>query len=206
MSETTEAGGMIPGRDEAQNISFIDTFLGTLVAPVQTFNQLASDCRSEVKHLPGAMCIIALVFTLDALRLTPLRDLSWALVSIPGELSGGFFLWLLAAATVSLTALCFGQEGYKARAAFVTLAWSFLPWIFLGPISCFWKVLGPAHVLFMAVPLVWILVLQIIAVKSSFEMKAWQSLALVLLVPPLLSWFQLLQFMQALTATLGSLI
>lgn len=189
-----------------QKLSFIETFVGTLLAPVQTFRQLVDDCRHEVNHLPAAFGIIVLVFAMDALRITPPDGLGWALLNVPTEVAGGVALWLLAGGIVSLTGLCFNADGAKCRASFVTLAWSFLPWLFMAPISCFAKLLGPAHVLFMIVPFTWIFFLQIVAIKTSFEMKAWQALALLLLVPPMLSWFQMMQFFQALSATLGSLL
>ncbi|MBX9688887.1 MAG: YIP1 family protein [Candidatus Obscuribacterales bacterium] len=193
-------------QEKFAGLSFIESFLGTLIAPSQTFKALAQDCKTETAHLPAALAIVVLVFAADALRLTPANGIGWAAVNIPTEVSGGILLWLLSASTVSLTALCFGIESSKARAAFVTLAWSLLPWIFMGPLSCFWKLLGPAHVLLMAIPLCWILLLQIIAIKESFQLKVWQTLVLVFIIPPMLSSFQLFQFLQALTATLGSLL
>ena len=186
-------------------LCFIETFIGTLTAPVSTFRRLAQECYSEVNHLLGAVCIVVLVFGLDALRLTPANEIKWAVLNVPMEITGGISLWLLSAGVISLTALCFSVDISRARAAFVTLAWSLSPWIFMGPIACFWKLLGTAHVLFMTVPLLWILILQIIAVKESFQMKIWQALVLVLVIPPLLSWFQLMQFAQSLAATFGSL-
>ena len=191
---------------EPAKLSFMETFVGTLLAPVQTFNRLAQDCKHHTNHLPAAFAIVVMVFALDALRLTPTGAWGWALFNVPTEVFGGIAIWLLAAGVISLTALCFSVESWKARAAFVTLAWSFLPWIFMGPISCFAKLLGGTHVLFMIIPFTWIFFLQIVAIKQSFEMRAWQALALLLLVPPLLSSFQLMQFLQALSATVGSLI
>lgn len=188
------------------NLTFIETFLGTLVAPIQTARRLALESRADTSQLPGAFCLVILVFAFDALRLTPAKELGWALINVPGEVTGGLTLWLLSALLVSLAALCFGVAVSKVRAAFVTLGWSLLPWVFLGPIACFWRVFGHAHVILMAVPLCWILFLQIVAIKESFEMKLWQVLVLVLLLPPILSWYQMLQFLQSLTATVGSLL
>ncbi|MBX9721113.1 MAG: YIP1 family protein [Candidatus Obscuribacterales bacterium] len=200
---TEETLGQAPAHTQ---LGFIDTFMGTLVAPVQTFKKLSEDCSHEINHLPGALAIVVLVFAMDALRLTPAKHVGWALFNIPSEVTGGLTLWVLSAAVVGLTALCFGAPMSKLRAAFVTLAWSLLPWIFMGPIACFNTVLGNANVLFMGIPLVWILVLQIIAVKQSFDMKVWQALVLFLVVPPLLSWYQFMQLLQGLAATIGSLL
>lgn len=192
--------------NHSNGIGFIETFLGTLIAPLQTFKQLAEECQTELAHLPFAFGIVILVFALDALRLTPANQIGMAVLNVPLEVTGGLTLWLLSAAVVGLAALCFGVDSAKVRAAFVTLAWSLLPWIFMGPIACFWKILGQAHVLLMSIPLAWILFLQIIAVKQSFQMKAWQALVLVLVVPTLMSWYQLMQFLQTLAATLASMI
>lgn len=186
-------------------LSFMDSFIGTLSAPTVTFRRLSQECYEEVNHLVGAVCIVVLVFGLDALRITPANEIKWAVLNVPLEITGGLTLWLLSAGIASLTALCFGVDIAKTRAAFVTMAWSLAPWIFMGPIACFWKILGASHVLFMAVPLLWILILQIIAIKESFQMKVWQALVFVLVIPPLLSWFQLMQFAQSLAATFGSL-
>jgi hypothetical protein len=189
----------------AERLELIDTFLGTLIAPVQTFKQLSLECRDDIKHLPGAFGIVVLVFALDALRLTPASEIGWAVLNVPFEVTGGLLLWLLSAFVVSLCALCFGASAARVRSAFVTLGWSLLPWIFMAPLSCFWKVSGPAHFLLMALPLVWVFFLQIVAIMQSFEMKSWQVLVLVLLVPPLLSWYQCMQFIQSLIVTLGSI-
>ena len=76
----------------------------------------------------------------------------------------------------------------------------------MGPIACFWKLLGPAHVLFMTIPMLWIFCLQLVAIKQSLQMKVWQVLVLALVVPTILSWYQFMQFVEVLTATLGSFI
>lgn len=187
-------------------LGFIEIFFGTLVSPVKTFRQLSEDCRTDTNHLPAAVALVIFVFALDALRLTPPNEIGWALFNVPAEVSGGITLWLLTAALVSLLAICFGIDSNKCRACFVTLAWSFLPWIFTGPIACFWKVLGRTHVLFMTIPLLWILILQIIAIKESFQLKLWRVLLLVLLVPPLFSFLQMMQFLQSLAAVVGSIV
>ncbi len=197
----------IPEQDVVTTrLAFIDTFVGTLLAPMQTFRQLALESRKDTSPLPGAFFIVLLAFAMDALRLTPVNQMGWALVNIPSEATGGLMLWLLSASLVSLAALCFGAEMAKIRACYVTLGWSLLPWIFLSPLSCFAKVLGGVEVLLMALPLTWIVFLQVIAIKESFQMKVWQALILVMLLPTLLSWYQMLQFVQSLTATLGSLL
>ena len=184
----------------------LDIFIGTLLCPVQTFRQLAEDCRNEANHLPAAFAAVILIFALDALRLTPPSRLHFALFNVPSEVVGGLTLWLLSAAVVSLTAMCFGAELSKVRACFVTMAWSLTPWIFLGPIACFWKVFGSAHVLLMTIPVLWIFFLQLVAIKQSLQLKIWQVLVLALVVPSLLSWYQLMQFLEIVAAVIGSFI
>lgn len=196
---------LLPEQEQSSKLSFIDTFLGTLLAPVQTFRQLALESINDTSALPGAFFIVILAFALDGLRLTPGGQLGWALINVPGEITGGLALWLLSAIVVSMTALCFGADMAKVRACFVTLGWSLLPWIFLGPLACFAKIFGTVQVLFMAIPLAWIIFLQVVAVKQSFQMKIWQALVLVMVLPPTLSSYQTLQFIQSLTATLGYL-
>lgn len=187
------------------NLQFIEIFIGTMLAPMQTFKHIAATCRADASLLPAAFGIVILVFALDALRLCPANHLGWALFNIPAEVSGGLTLWLLLAGVLGLTALCFGATGNKVRAAFCTIAWSFLPWIFMGPIACFAGLLGNFHILLMIIPFFWILFLQIIAIKESFEMAVWKALLLVLVVPSLLMEFQIMQFIQALSTTFGSL-
>lgn len=187
-------------------LNLSEIFLGTLVAPVATFERLAAECRDDGSHLSGAIGIVILVFALDALRLTSAAHLNWLALNAFFEVSGGLTLWLLLSLVAGLTALCFGLPGARVRAAFVTLGWSLLPWLFLSPLACFGKVFGPAEVLLMSVPVFWIMILQILAIKQSFAMKIWQALVFVLLVPPLLAWFQVLQFVQSLVATIGSIL
>lgn len=199
--ESPSTTAVLPHRLDVMSI-----FVGTLLCPVQTFRKLAEDCRYDVHHLPAAFALVILVFALDALRLTPPNHLYMALFNVPSEVICGLMLWGLSALVVSLTGLCFGAEMYKVRACFVTMAWSLLPWIFLSPIACFWKLLGPAHVLFMTIPMIWIFFLQLVAIKQSFHMKIWQVLVLAMVVPSVLSWYQLMQFLETLAATIGSFI
>lgn len=186
------------------SLSPLDAFMGTLICPVQTFRRLAEDCRYQANHLPAAFGIVILIFALDALRLTPPNRLQMALFNVPAEIGGGLTLWLLSAAVVSLTAISFGAEMSKVRACFVTMAWALLPWIFLGPIACFWKVFGAAHVLLMTIPVIWIFFLQLTAIKQSFQLQIWQVFVLALVVPALLSWYQLMQFLELAAAVIGS--
>ena len=187
-------------------LEFFEIFIGTLVAPIQTFRRLALECQNDIAHLPGAFGIVVLVSSLDALRLTPANNLRFAYFSVPAEIIAVLCLWILFALVVGLTALCFGADISRVRAAFVTLGWSFLPWILLSPLSCFWKVLGAAQIIFALLAFAWIMFLQIVAIKQSCQMKVWQVLVFVLLVPPLLAWVHLLQIVQSLAFTLGPFV
>jgi hypothetical protein len=184
-----------------RKLAFIEAFLGTLVSPNETFKKLAAESRHDTNQLPAAFAIVVIISALDAFRLAGSGKMVLAMLSC--EVTGAVMLWVLSALVIGLTALCFGTASGNVRAVFVTMAWSLLPWIFLGPLACYGKFLGVLRSLLMCLPLFWILVLQIIAIKNSFEMKPWQALLLVFIVPFLLSWYQILQFFQSLAATLG---
>jgi len=184
-----------------RKLPFIEAFLGTLLSPNETFKRLASESRQDTHQLPAAFAIVVIVSALDAFRLSGSGKMAFAMLGF--EVTGAVMIWVLSALVIGLTALSFGTPSTNLRAAFVTMAWSLLPWIFLGPLACYAKLLGVLRSLLMCLPLFWILLLQIIAIKNSFEMKTWQALMLVFIVPALLSWYQILQFFQSLAATLG---
>lgn len=177
-------------------VQWIDTFLGVLVNPRATFARIREDNRESLHGFTGAMVLLVLVFAMDGLRFSTLPTIKWAAINLPAAVLAGGMYWLCLAGALSISALCFGAPKYKVRAVLVNLAWSFVPWLFMAPIGCFRHVLGPAIAMAVLVPMLWVFVLQIIAINESFELKSWQTLLLVLLVPTLLFWVQLGQFMQ----------
>ncbi len=178
------------------NLTWIDTFLGVLVAPRSTFARLREENRESLHGFAGAMVLLALVFALDGLRFSTVSSIKWAAVNLPSAIIMGGSYWLCLAAAVALGAICFGAPKYRVRAVMINLAWSFVPWLFMGPIGCFRNVLGPAISMMVCLAMLWVFILQLIAINESFEMKSWQTLALVFVLPGLLCWVQICQLLQ----------
>lgn len=185
-------------------LHWMELFVGTLLSPAETFEQVREGCRSGFNYVPETFALVAIIFALDGLRLSA-DSLAWSPLTMAGSITGGMTLWLLSFALIGLVALCFSAEMYKVRASLIALGWSLLPWLFMAPITCFHSLLGPAHVVLAVVPLTWIFLLQLVAINQSYKLKAWQTLCLAMVVPSLLSTLQLTQFLQVFTAVLGAL-
>ncbi len=182
------------------------TFFGVLTAPKATFAHLSRQNEETLSGFPGALATVILVFGLDGLRMSSPHHLKWALINIPSSIVAGLVFWLSLTSVLALAAACFNVPKARIRASVVAFGWSFLPWLFMAPVSCYAGLLGPSHVLLSALPFIWVFVLQLIAINESYQLKSWQTLSLVFVVPVILCVVQIMQLTQALYATLGSLI
>lgn len=190
----------------AARLELMEIFTGTLLAPVATFRRLVVEVQENLNtHLPIAAAVVVCVFALDGFRLTAPNHLESASFHIGFSAMRGVLLWASTAGAVSLTGACFNAPSSSAKAAFVTLGWSMLPWLFTAPIFAMKDVLGMFYTLLMCIPLVWIFCLQLIAITQSYRMQSWQAVALVFFVPGLISTVQLLQLIQSLTAAFPGL-
>lgn len=178
---------------------WIDTFLGVLVAPIQTLRALS---RSEPtqSNFAGACLAVALVSLLEGLRSVSTRHPDTAALILPVAVIGGMITWLAASGAVGLAALAFGQPRHRYSAIVATMGWSFLPWIFVGPIACLHNALGQATALLVLIPAVWVFLLQLAAINETFHLKLWQTLCLAVVVPILIAIAQMSQSAQTLCA------
>lgn len=180
--------------------SWMEIFVGTILAPTVTFAVLVSDSERDVKLLPGGLFVTVLSFAFAGFCLTP-ESSTGAPLNVLGSIIGGLCLWLLTILVVGVTALCFGRNLGTLRALAVTLGWSMLPLVFLGPLSAFrqgW------FVFFTVLLLAWVYLLQVLAIKQSCHLKVWQVLLLIFVVPSLVVWLQLWQFLQYVDLTLSA--
>lgn len=182
---------------------WIDIFLGTLVAPRQTF-RLLSEREPVQSNFAGACMAVLLVFLLDGVRDLSAKTLEFAAFTIPMSLIGGVVTWLAVAGAVGLAGLAFGQPRYKFGAIVSTMGWSFLPWLFMGPVCCLQNLLGNATALFALAPAIWVFVLQLTAIGETYDLKLWQTLCLALVVPMLIWLSQLSQTLHAIGAVFGA--
>jgi hypothetical protein len=192
--------------ERTEGASWVETFAGVLVSPKETFHRLSNQDDSSASGLLGAAVCVFLVFALDGLRLTPAKELEWALVNVPAGIFVGVTLWLLLSSTLALLGACFNQPKEKLGAIYVTLGWSFAPWILMAPVFCYRELFGHAFFLLSIVPFAWTIIAQIYAIKATFELKVWQTLSLLFIVPMTFQAFAGLQMMQALYVTLSSLV
>ncbi|MBY0546388.1 MAG: hypothetical protein K2W95_03805 [Candidatus Obscuribacterales bacterium] len=190
---------------QTRPLELMEIFTGTLLAPVATFRRLVSEVEGKGGHLPTAAGVVVCVFALDGLRLTSPTHLESAAFHMALSAGYGASLWASTAGALALAGACFKAPSTSAKAAFVTLGWSMLPWLFTAPLFAMKEALGALYALLMCIPLIWIFCLQLIAITQSYRMQAWQSAALVLLVPGLISTVQFLQFIQSVTAAFPGL-
>lgn len=190
-------------------MTWIETFGGILVAPVQTMRNLAflnDDNVVGITGVGGAALAVLIPFALEGIRSTPADSLGFAWLNVPFSMVLGMMLWLTLAGFYSLTASIFGAPANRCRRSFVLIGWSFAPWILTAPIYCYRELLGPAFVLVAAIPFVWTFILQMIAVRTSFELKSAQMLALFFIVPVLYQAQQMMQFAQGVFVSVSSLM
>ena len=184
----------------------METFVGVLLSPGLTFARLAAQDDSSACGLFGAALCVFLVFSLDGLRITSAQQLDWALVNVPAGIFVGVSLWLLLASTLALLGACFNQPKHRLGAIYVTIGWSFAPWILMAPVFCYRALFGHAFFLLSIIPFIWTIVAQIYAIKSSFQLRAWQTLALVFIVPIVFQVLSGLQTLQAIYVAFSGLV
>lgn len=191
----------------ARPLSWVETFAGIIRAPVATMRELAhrgADQFVGITGIGGAALAVVLPFALDGLRMTSPTQLGYAWVNVQMAITGGVVFWLVSAGLISVMAMIFGAPKERCSRIFVLLGWSFVPWIFLAPLHCYREVFGSAFVLVASLPVIWSFVLQVIAVRETFQLKPIQLLALFFVVPLLFQAQQLLQLAQMIWLTMSS--
>jgi hypothetical protein len=190
----------------ATPMNWVETFTGILCAPVQTMRALALLSDTHQAGIGGAALAVLLPFALDGIRLTPPSNLLFVWFNVPFAIILGMLLWLTIAGVYALTGSIFGSPRKFCRRAFVLTGWSYAPWMFMAPVYCYRELLGPAFTIFAAIPLVWTFILQMLAVKESFELRSSQVLALFFVVPVLYSAQQIMQLVQSVYVSLTSMM
>jgi hypothetical protein len=185
--------------------TWVETFAGVLLAPGMTFRALSARAHDGLSGIGGAFATVCFVFALDGLRTTSTTRLDWALVNVPSSIFAGLLMWVLLSAMLALLAACFNTPSERIRALFVTTGWSFAPWALMAPVWCYRSVAGHAFPLLAIVPLLWVVVTQVRAIRETLQLKAWQVLALVFIVPALESVFSGMQMAQAFYVVFSSL-
>jgi hypothetical protein len=185
--------------------SWVETFAGVLIAPDETFRGLAERAKDRLSGIGGAFATVCFVFALDGLRSTSTSALDWALLNVPSSIIAGLLMWLFLSTGLALLAACFNAPPDRTRALFVTTGWSFAPFALMAPVWCYRSLSGHAFPLLVMLPLVWVVVTQVRAIRETLQLKAWQVLALVFIVPALESAFSGMQMAQAFCVVLSSL-
>jgi VanZ family protein len=185
---------------------WIEIFYGVLVSPAKTFAYITSQSRAGISNLTGACIVVFLVFMADAIRETNINRVQSVLFNIPMSIFFGITFWLVLFSSIALIATCFNAPKQNIKASLVAIGWSFVPWLFMGPVSCFKGAMGPAHILLALIPYIWMVSLQLLAINESYQLKGWQTLSLVFVVPVLFSLVNFMFIMQILGATVGALL
>jgi hypothetical protein len=189
--------------------TWIETFMGILLAPRDTMRGLAMLNDTRLTGFGGAVMAVILPCALDGLRITPPAKLGMATAMIPLSIALGILMWATMAGLLSLLAWIFGhaaEKNARIRRIFVLMGWSFAPWIFMAPIYCYRDALGIWFAPLAVIPFAWMFVLQILAVKVSFELRSLQTLILFFAVPSLYLFLQVLQTAQGFYVSLASVL
>lgn len=189
--------------------TWIETLVGILLAPRATMRELAVMNDRHLTGFGGAFMAVVLPCALDGLRITPPAKLGLAIAMVPVSIGLGIAMWATMAGLLSLLAWIFGhaeERSARIRRTFVLSGWSFAPWIFMAPIYCYREALGIWFAPLAVIPFAWMFVLQILAVKVSFELSSVQTLILFFAVPALYGLLQLLQMVQGFYVSLASVL
>jgi hypothetical protein len=205
----TEFAATPPIESELRPHSWIETFMGILVAPRQTMRELALLNDARLTGFGGAVIAVVLPCALDGLRITPPSKLGLATAMVPMSIVLGLLMWATMAGLLSLLAWIFGspiEKNARIRRTFVLMGWSFAPWIFMAPIYCYRDALGIWFAMLAVIPFAWMFILQILAVKVSFELRSLQTLVLFFAVPALYFFLQILQMAQGFYVSFASVL
>jgi hypothetical protein len=195
---------MMTSEITASNQTWIERLMGTLLSPLSTFARIREENATRLRGGEGAALLVLFVFALGGLRGATIANVSGACLSATISVLGGFGLWISLSILIAILAICFQRNPQNLRGAFVSLGWSFAPWIFMAPLVCY-QTAGGSFFGFVASLLgVWVVVLQVLALAKNFELELWQVTLLVFVAPLVLCFFQVLQFAQALCVVFGS--
>jgi hypothetical protein len=183
---------------------YAETFAGMVLCPRATLSRLAATANDA--DIAFAAITVALVSAIDGLRLTQGHRAALAVLNVPAAVFVGLTAWLCLAGLLSLLAISFKFPEGRSRAIFVTTGWAFAPWILMSPIFCYRNLLGHYFVLLAFIPLFFVLVNQIYAIKTTFSLKDWQVLTLVFVVPLLWQVLSSIQVLEGLYLAITSFV
>lgn len=186
--------------------SWIENFAGVITNPIRTFRELAVLNEHHLTGFGGATLAVVIPCALDGLRVAPPSNMAFALLTIPSSIIMGLLMWAALAGLLSLTGWIFGAPMSRCRRAFVLTGWSFVPWIFMGPVYCYRDALGMWFAILAVIPFGWMFVLQMLAVREAFELKSTQMILLFFAVPALYFTVQTMQVMQGFYVSLTSVL
>jgi hypothetical protein len=196
---------MMTSETTAAKQSWIERLMGALLYPRSTFAHIREENAVRLCGAGGAALLVLFVFTLAGLGGAAVTSVSAACWSAVMSVIVGFSLWLSLSTLIAILAICFQRNPQNLRGAFVSLGWSFAPWLFMAPLVCYQHVGGSFFGFIASLLGLWVLVLQIVALVKSFEIELWQAALLVFVAPLVLCFFQMVQFAQALCVAFASM-
>lgn len=183
-----------------------DDFLGMLVSPKETVRRIASQSGQGWSGLAGGLSTLILVSAVSG-SISAGTNKTWmvALFALAGIFCG-LVGWLSLAGAVALAAASFNVERSRIRAAIIATAWGFLPLLFVAPIAAYRAAFGAAVIPLLFLPAIWVVSLEWLAVQESYQLKGWQTLLLLVLLPQLAVFLCLFWSCQILGTTLSWLL
>jgi hypothetical protein len=165
-------------------VTLIDTMYGVVAAPRQTFRELAGRPKTD-RSLPWlAGTVVVMSGAQEGLR-AGVYEGGAILPAMVVSALGFVFLWLCLVAVPGVLCLFFPVSRAAVRSFAVTSGFSFLPWLFMGPLSLYGVFLGTgAVILFWLAMLAWMVYLLYLAVQQCFSLNGKQALSVLFLLPP----------------------
>lgn len=186
------------------NKNFLDNFYGVLFSPDKTLNEI-----KERQPILQAFVIVTVISLLNVLLYSNYAgglNIGWFGVNLFFSAFSGLISWVFFAAFFEFVANVFDRGG-KFKTLLVLSAFALLPWIFLGPVELFKSADTTGNMSGVLLGLLvwfWVLVLQVIAVSKTYELKLGKTI--VFIIVPLFGWFVFFNWFIGFFATLGQLV
>lgn len=187
-------------------MALIDTLYGVVAAPKQTFGQMAARRETDRSLLWLAGTVVAACGAQEGLRASAWQGQA-ILPAVAVSALGFLFLWLSLVAVPGVLCLFFPLKGKSVGAFAVTSGFSFLPWLFMAPLSLYGVALGQGiSLLFWLTMLAWMVYLLYLAVQQSFSLSCRQALAALFILPQAILLVLLLSAWQMISSFVAFLL
>jgi hypothetical protein len=142
----------------------------------------------DLKAILSAVLTVALALVISGLSKVDLHSVPLSTITFIGYFINGFFMWLFWGVILFAIAQFVPDARRNFASLMIITGWSFLPLLFMAPISCFRGVPIVFHLL-EGIRALWSALLMWLAFQSALKLGNTKMIVLTLVLPPLLIGF-----------------